>query len=274
MRECRKCLQIASGRAGGVDPSEVSFVAFGQRLAKSFGAVAWALLCAAMSMRILCLLLASVVTVSAAKIEYSAVAQNANLTSHDWVFGSKMWGTIESGTSTATLIEGFSSLAGLDPAQFTWTFGDLELSSYLVPTATTAGFEVYSETDASVTPLNFYYGGSLLATGTLFDITVHVAHNMDGTAAGTGTGQITGAGINSAFYDEIMVLTGGSGRLSFTVGDFYAVSNSGQFGSSGVLTFPEPASVPEAGSAVFYLAGALLLLGGASRRAVLFRRAR
>ena len=194
------------------------------------------------------LLVASITSASAATIEYTAITQAAGVTSNPWIFGSTMWGGIEAGTSTATSINGFASLAGATPSLFSWTFGDLELTNFVSPTATTAGYEIYAEGDASVSPLKFWYDGELLATGTVFDIRVNVAHSFDAGSAGVGTGQITGAGANAAFYNEILSLTGGTGNLTFTVEDFYSVSQSGQFGNRGVLSFPSPAAVPESTS--------------------------
>lgn len=208
------------------------------------------------------LVIACAGTVFGARIEYSAITQNGNITGHDWVLGSKMWGSIESGTSTATHIEGFSSLAGLNPSLLTWTFGDLELTSFLEPTADTAGYEIYSESDSNVIPLNFYYGGNLLASGTVYDITVHVANANDVNAAGVATGRIESPGSDDAFFDEIMGFTGGSGLLSFTIGEFYSMSSSGQFGSSGVLTFTAPVPAPEGASTALCLGFGFLLLSG------------
>jgi len=92
----------------------------------------------------------------AAYIDYYGTVKADTNTSYSWVSGSTMWGTVEDGGGTGTASSGFTSLNGLDISLFTFTFGDLELTNHLSPTATEAGFEYYSESDGSIEKMQFF----------------------------------------------------------------------------------------------------------------------
>lgn len=187
------------------------------------------------------LLMAS--TLSAQVFEYGGQTQAANITNHDWVLGSKMWGTIEAGSGVGTSSDGFTSLANIDISKFTFTFGDLELTNFLEPGPASAGFEVYSEGDGSVQPIQFFYDGNLWASGDVFDITINVDNSNDATAVGTSRVQLTAPGVDAAFYNEVIALSGGTGLLDFQIADFFPVDDAGLFSSTGsVSPVPEPST--------------------------------
>jgi len=174
-------------------------------------------------------------TAQAAYIDYNGTVKADTTTSIPWVAGSTMWGAVEDGTGTGTFSSGFASLNGLDISLFTFTFGDLELTSYLSPTSV-AGFEYYSEGDGSVEQMHFYYDSNLWASATLNFLQVDVDNKDDTSATGFGTANLSSAGVSNAFFNEVMALTGGSGLLNFDVYDFTPVNKTGDFTSIGRIT--------------------------------------
>lgn len=152
-----------------------------------------------------------------------------------------MWGSVETAGGTGSSTSGFASLAALNPSLITFSLGDLELSSHLSPGTSTSGFEYYSEVDASVTPFNLYYDGALWATGTTSFLQSDVANKNSTTATGTGAVYLTAPGLDPAFYNEVMNITGGTGLLQIAVSNFSAVDNAGNFTMVGSLAAtPEP----------------------------------
>ena len=165
--------------------------------------------------------------------------QSADATANDWVLGSTMWGSIDTSSSTATSFVGFDSLDGLDPAKLTWTFGDLELTNFLEPTVGAAGFEVYTENDASIGLLEFFYDGVKWAEGTVDSLRVDVENSNDANAVGSGTATLTSAGADDAFYNEVVAISGGI--LTFELDAFDPVDANGLFNTSGTISaVPEP----------------------------------
>ncbi|MBV1961422.1 MAG: hypothetical protein KUG52_05470 [Immundisolibacteraceae bacterium] len=180
----------------------------------------------------------------AAYIDYDGTVEAATPTNFGFVLGSTMWGSVEQGGGTGTASDGFSSLAGLVLSKFSFTFGDLELTDHLSPTATAAGFEYYSEGDNSIQPMQFFYDGDLWANATLNFLQVDVTNINDADATGSGTANLTSAGVDSAFFNEVMALTSGSGLLTFDIYNFKPVDSGGNFQSAGRISVPS-ASVPE-----------------------------
>jgi len=155
-------------------------------------------------------------------------------------------GAVESGDGTGTASSGFTSLNGLDITLFSFTFGDLELTSQLSPTATEAGFEYYSEGDNSVEQMQFFYNGDLWASATLNFLQVDVDNSSDSSATGFGTANLTSSGLDDTFFNEVMFLTGGTGLLTFDVSGFTPINLKGDFTSTGrisVSAVPLPAAL-------------------------------
>ena len=177
-------------------------------------------------------------------ISFAGQVQTENLTTIPWVLGSTMWGGILTNNATGTTFVGFSSLAGLNAGSIIMTSGDLELTSYLSPGPSSAGYEIYTEGDATVVPLNLFYNGTLLASGTLSSIKVDVGNSSDSAAIGTGFGSFSAAGPNPAFFNELMSLSGNTGMVRFDTSTFTPVNNFGLFNTSTIMTVvPEPATV-------------------------------
>lgn len=196
-------------------------------------------------------------TGNAASIDFNGSVSAANLTNYSWVLGSKMWGSIEDGSGAGTSAEGFSSLAGLDMTLFSFTFGDLELTDHLSPGSSSAGYEYYSEGDGSTQAMEFFYDGALWASGSLDYLRIDVDNASDSAAIGFGVATLTSAGVNAAFYNEVLSLTGGSGRLNIEVFNFFPVSN-GTFGSLGKISV---ASVPVPAAVVLFASGLMSVFG-------------
>ncbi len=179
-------------------------------------------------------------------VNFSGQVQAGNLTAIPWVIGSTMWGTIDSGNAAATGAAGFNSLSfgGFNPALFSWTIGnvgELELGANQSPGPALMGFEVYSNTAGPAVDIQFSYNGDLWASGVVDQVRSEVVNNM--AAVGTGTGQVTltAAGVDAAFFNEVMALTAGSGQLDFTFTAFTPVNAQGLFNSAGSFTaVPEP----------------------------------
>lgn len=172
----------------------------------------------------------------AAYINYDGRLKADTTTQIPWVTGSTMWGAVEDGGGRGTFSSGFSSLNGLDMSLFSFTFGDLELTNYLSPTASEAGFEYYSEADNSVDEMHFYYDGDLWAKAALNFLQVDVDNKNDNFATGFGTANLTSPGVSNAFFNEVMALTAGSGLLTFNVYDFTPVDSAGNFTSAARIT--------------------------------------
>jgi len=182
----------------------------------------------------------------AAYIDYNGNVNADTNTSYSWVLGSTMWGAVESGDGTGTASSGFTSLNGLDISLFSFTFGDLELTDYLSPTATEAGFEYYSEGDGSIEQMQFFYDGGLWASATLNFLQVDVDNSSDASATGFGSANLTSYGLNDAFFNEVMLLTGGTGLLTFDISGFTPINSTGDFTSTGrisVSAVPLPAAL-------------------------------
>jgi len=203
-------------------------------------------------------------TARAAEIDFVGQAQSANLTTIPHVLGATMWGSIETGSGMGVSATGLSSLDGLDLSKFTYTYGDLELTSYESPTLTTPGFQVFSEGDSSLQPIRFFYDGNEWAVGTLNYIRVDVDSVIDTTAVGSATANLTTAGTaDDTFFNEVMLLTGGSGLLTFSVDSYFPVDNSGNFSTTGTIFI---SSVPEADTYAMMFAGLGLLAFVARRK--------
>lgn len=180
----------------------------------------------------------------AATITFNGQAQMENLTAIPWVLGSTMWGGVQTTNGTGTAFGGFSSLNGLNASLLTFTAGDLELTSYLSPTASSAGYEIYTESDSFVTPLYLRYNGSILASGTMNSLRADVDNVNDGTAIVTGYGQFTAAGADPSFYNELMALTQNTGWVRFDTATFTPVNGAGLFNTVTVLSsVPEPSKM-------------------------------
>jgi hypothetical protein len=157
-----------------------------------------------------------------------------------------------------------------DITNLRWTFGPLSLylgagTQTTSPTATTAGFEDYRYDDQgglAATNLNFYYQNTLWATGYVTSFVVEVANNMAANATGVGSAYLSNPTMaGTAFYNEIMAASNGTGLLSFTATNFSPISltDPGAFSSDGSITV-----VPEPGHAAALLG--LLAVGFAAWR--------
>lgn len=128
---------------------------------------------------------------------------------------------LDSGSGSATAIGGFTSLAGLPPGDLTFTLGDLELVDFIGTTTTAT--EVYAEGDGNVVPFMIFRGGTFAGTGS--DLVLTIVTDRDPSSAtfglARGFAQVTLTGVaGDPFFDEVLALTGGTGRLRATLGSF------------------------------------------------------
>jgi hypothetical protein len=199
------------------------------------------------------LMLGAVSVLNAASFNFSGNLQAGNLTATPWVkvplsppalepsFQTFMWGSIETGGGTGTAQAGFAYLASRDVGLLTFTSGDLELTTFQSPGPATLGFERYTENDGSVLPFTIRYDGAIIATGTSDFLYDEVSHQYDLAAVGNGQVTLTAAGADPTFYNEVLALTGGTGRLQVTLASFDPVDNAGLFATTGSFTaVPEP----------------------------------
>lgn len=186
-------------------------------------------------------------TAQAAFIDYNGQVKASDLTTNSWVSGTNMWGSIDSSSGTGSNSEGLNSLNGLDISQFSFNFGDLELTNHLSPGQNTLGWEYYSEGDTSVEKVRFYYAGVEWASGSLNFLQTDVDNSMDTTATGFGTLNLNSATIDGlVFFNEIMLLTDGSGLMSFDINNFDPLGSFGLFSSTGrfsINSVPTPPSI-------------------------------
>lgn len=197
-----------------------------------------------------------------ATITYSAGIMNtSDASGPSWVNGSSMYKKIDNGNSVGVTNNGFSSVA--DASKLTWTLADLDLSiaDSISPGVASAGLEVYKDNDDS-SNLRFYYNGAEWINGLIKEYKVSVDNNADISATGEGYAIISGHTVaGTAFYNEIMSLTGGTGRINFVATSFAAVA-AGQFTSAGYIS-----AVPEPGTtALFFGLGVLGFIAWRRRR--------
>lgn len=194
----------------------------------------------------LAIFIGGVIQSKAQVVEFSGQVQASNLTGNPWVGPSFMWGQIDSGNATATSSVGFTSLSfgGFNPALFSWTIGnvgELELGLNQSPGPALMGFEVYENSVGPAVDIQFSYDGNLWASGTVDRVRSEVVNNAANVGTGTGIVTLTAAGVSSTFFDEVIALTGGSGRLDYTFTGFNPVDANGLFNSVGSFTaVPEP----------------------------------
>lgn len=191
----------------------------------------------------------------AASFDFDGALQANNLTGQPWVAGSTMWGAIDTGSGAGNAQSGFDYLSSRDVHLLTFTFGDLELTSSQSPGLASAGFELYTEGDASVLPFTLKYNNAVIATGTSLFLRTEVDNSGDVTAIGTGQFQITAPGADATFYNEVMALTGGSGLCDVTLSTFFPVNGAGLFSTTGTIT---TAPVPEPDTWALVASGAIL----------------
>ena len=205
---------------------------------------------------------------SAATFDFGGKLVASNLTTQDWVLGSKIWGSIESGEGYGISQSGFNYFATHDITLLRFDFGDLELSSFLSPTVSSGGFERYSEVDLSLVPFTLSLaasggGSTVIATGTSVYLYAEVSNLSDSTAVGMGLVTLTSPGSDPTFYNEVLALTGGSGQLNLILASFVPENNQGLFTTTGSFT-----AVPEPGEYAAVSAAALLGLALWRRRGV------
>ena len=198
----------------------------------------------------------------AGTIQFNGDIQMINPTSIPWVGPSTMWGFVQTGSMTGTGSSGFASLSSLDITKLVFTYGDLDLTTYQSPGANSPGFERYTPVGGA-RAFSVSYNSTVLATGTSVFMRSEVTNNADYNATGSGQAFLTSAGLDPAFFNEVMAQTGGTGLLNFTIDGFHAVDNSGYFTSTGSITaVPEPATY----AALFGLAALGLALRARQRR--------
>lgn len=146
-----------------------------------------------------------------------------------------VWGTIDSAEFTATASDGFASLSATgDVTLFGGSFGGLEAIGG------TSSNPIYTDSDSSGTDFQLSYNGVQWATGEVLQLELNMI-DAEGNATATGLAKFTAAGTNSAFFNELMTLTSGSGLMAFAVEPFYAFADDGVFTVTGTLSaVPEP----------------------------------
>lgn len=184
---------------------------------------------------VLAALLLQSFVVNAAFIDFNSQLKATGTTTIPWVFGSTMWSEIVSSTGSGSDSEGFSSLDGLDLSKFTFSFGGLTLTSFLSPGPSSPGFERYT---GATDPFEFFYDGQLWASGTVAYVQNDVANSTD-LGGATSEITLTSAGVNDAFYNEMLALTDGTGTFIMTAGNFQQVDAFGLFSSTTSIVLPD-----------------------------------
>jgi hypothetical protein len=198
---------------------------------------------------------------SAAQIEFFGTSQNSVATSIPWVSGSTMWGHLDDASGAGQSTTGFSSLSGKDISKLDFSFGNLDLTDWLSPGAASAGYEIYTD-DGAGTPLEFSYDGDLWATGTVAFLRTDVVDSSGINATAVLSATLLSAGVEDAFFNEIMLLTGGTGVIELNASSFTPVDANGLFTS---VTTLELTAVPVP-AAVWLFGSALAGLGWMRRR--------
>ncbi len=152
--------------------------------------------------------------------------------------------SLDSGVATATSIDGFTSLAGVDPMDLTITFGDIErLSTIFTPGGCTPmpppGFSncattshIFGEGDAGPN----FFDVALAGTGTI--LSGEIVSFMTTTDTDP---------LSPPYLDEVLALSGGTGLAAGTLDTFDAFCLPGAdpctFTIAGALSFvPEPST--------------------------------
>ncbi len=119
------------------------------------------------------------------------------------------WKSVDNGLGTVTAQDGFTSLAGVAPADLTFDFGDVELLQLDFGAGTAT--ETYGEGDAGARYFNLYLEGNKIATG--MDFSLSIVTDTDPGSAGytlaTGTGSVTLQSVGGhGFVDDLIALQG------------------------------------------------------------------
>jgi len=198
--------------------------------------------------------------INAATVSFNSSLQSSGTTAIPWVAGSTMWGHIDSSTGFGQSMNGFSSLAGKDLNLFSFRFGGLDLTSYSSPGSSTPGFEMYT---GATEAFEFYYSGQLWATGTTHSLRTEVQNKYDTDAIGAASITLETSGVDSAFFNEILALTGGTGTFTMTASSFIPVNSQGRFTAITTIELPSPVPAP---AAVWLFGSALIALTGIRRK--------
>lgn len=182
---------------------------------------------------------------------------------------------LDGGTGAATNISGISTLAGVNPADLTITFGDLErtgtsFAGGCTPTpAANCSFVTnhWGNTDAGAP----YFDIQLAGTGTIlsgeiqfWNTTTNTTYPSTSFGQGSGVGLIVFTGGLAPYFGEVLGLTAGTGLAEISTDSFNALCLPGSdpcaFTLDATLTF-----VPEPTTAVFMGLGLASLATGRPR---------
>ena len=211
-----------------------------------------------------------------ATVTYSGTAVTTGLSSLPWVHPTFMAQQVTSIDVTATGQAGFTSLSSLDLSklQFSFTTMYLSTSESLSPGPSSEGYELYRPPAPGTNSFLVTYNGSAFASGNVDFFRIVVPNNSATTASGSGRAFLTaGAGEGTAFYNEVMALSGNTGRLDFVATSFAATNynpftGAGTYSSTGVMAVvPEPSTYAA-------IAGGMALLGALWHRRRAARRTR
>lgn len=150
----------------------------------------------------------------------------------------------DSGQGTGISTTGSSTVAG--PIDF--VLGDLEQIGFVGGSSGgPATVQIYGEGDGNPNFINLFDGGTLLAQGEYLEQVVTTDFDT-GIATAVGRIRLLSAGVDPAFFNEVMQLTGGTGIIRFEVDSFAATFLS-----------PDPLEDPEAATGEFATTGRFIV---------------
>lgn len=211
-----------------------------------------------------------------ATVTYSGNATTTGVSVLPWIHPTMMAQQVTSIGVTATGQAGFTSLSGLDLSKLQFTFTTMYLSEgeSLSPGPSSEGYQLFRPPAPGTNSFLVTYNGSAFASGHVDFFRIAVPNNSATTLTASGRAFLTtGSGEGAAFYNEVMTLSGNTGRLDFAATNFSSTgynpsTQTGTYSSTGVMAVvPEPSTYAA-------IAGGVELLGALWQRRRAVRRAR
>lgn len=170
---------------------------------------------------------------AAATFQFKAIASNLDTTKHLFNIptpSASPYTQLRGGSIAMTGLEGFPAslaLAGGSPSKFTLSFGSsvpgnppaLKLTSFDNGLTDGIGKQFFTKTTGNVNTMTLFLSGKAVAVGTIDTLTVLTSTGFESTGIGKFT-FTQSAGTDPTVFNELLAVTGGTGKIAFHLGTF------------------------------------------------------